>query len=48
MLPLHQAYEVRTAVLEYIKATFRFKDAEVGKAFYEFIEDKSYGLFKGP
>jgi DEAD/DEAH box helicase domain-containing protein len=48
MLPLHQAYEVRTAVLEYIKATFRFKDAEVGKAFYQFIENPTDGLFKGP
>ncbi|MFA6831351.1 MAG: DEAD/DEAH box helicase, partial [Bacteroidaceae bacterium] len=48
MLPLHQAYEVRQAVLEYIKATFRFKEAKVGDAFYRFIEDSKNGLFKGP
>ena len=48
MLPLQQAYEVKTAVLEYIKATFHFKDAAVGKAFYNFIEDERNGLFKGP
>ena len=48
MLPLQQAYEVRSAVLEYIKATFHFKDNEVGKAFYQFIEDSRNGLFKGP
>jgi len=48
MLPLQQAYEVRTAVLEYIKATFHFKDADVGKAFYQFIEDERNGLLKGP
>ncbi len=48
MLPLHQAYEVRQAVLEYIKATFRFREAKVGDAFYRFIEDKKNGLFKGP
>lgn len=48
MLPLQQAYEVRSAVLEYIKATFHFKDAEVGKAFYQFVEDSKNGLFKGP
>lgn len=47
MLPLQQAYEVRSAVLEYIKATFHFKDNEVGKAFYQFIEDSRNGLFKG-
>lgn len=48
MLPLQQAYEVRAAVLEYIKATFHFKDTEVGKAFYRFVEDEKNGLFKGP
>lgn len=48
MLPLHQAYEVRQAVLEYIKATFRFKEAKVGDVFYRFIEDSKNGLFKGP
>lgn len=48
MLPLQQAYEVKSAVLEYIKATFHFKDAAVGKAFYKFIEDEKNGLFKGP
>ena len=48
MLPLQQAYEVRSSVLEYIKATFHFKDADVGRAFYRFIEDEHTGLFKGP
>ncbi|MCR5314385.1 MAG: DEAD/DEAH box helicase [Bacteroidaceae bacterium] len=48
MLPLQQAYEVKTAVLEYIKATFHFKDSSIGKAFYKFIEDEKNGLFKGP
>lgn len=48
MLPLQQAYEVREAILEYIRATFHFKDKDVGKAFYDFIEDKHDGLFKGP
>ena len=48
MIPLHQAYEVRQAVLEYIKATFRFKEQKANDAFYRFIEDKKDGLFKGP
>lgn len=48
MLPLHQAYEVREAVLEYIRATFRFREADVNKAFNRFIEDERDGLFKGP
>lgn len=48
MLPLHQAYEVRTAVLEYIKATYRFKDAGVEREFHRFVSDEKTGLFRGP
>ena len=48
MLPLQQAREVRDSVIEYIKATFRFKEKDVSDAFYRFIEDKQDGLFKGP
>lgn len=48
MLPLHQAYEVKAATLEYIRATFQFKEADVSRAFYSFIEDIQNGLFKGP
>ena len=48
MLPLQQAREVRASVLEYIKATFRFKESDVSREFYRFIEDKRNGLFKGP
>lgn len=48
MLPLQQAREVRASVLEYIKATFRFKESDVSREFYRFIEDKENGLFKGP
>ncbi len=48
MLPLQQAREVRDSVLEYIRATYRFKEKEVSDAFYRFVEDKKDGLFKGP
>ena len=48
MLPLQQAREVRDSVIEYIKATFRFKEKDVSDTFYRFIEDKQNGLFKGP
>lgn len=48
MLPLQQAREVRDSVIEYIKATYRFKEKAVGDAFYRFIEDREDGLFKGP
>lgn len=48
MLPLQQAREVRDSVIEYIKATFRFKEEKVSDAFYAFLEDKNKGLFKGP
>lgn len=48
MLPLQQAEEVRTSILEYIKATYRFKDKNVSDAFYDFIEDTRHGMIKGP
>ena len=48
MLPLQQAYEVRTSVMEYLKATFRFKEQDMHDEFYRFLEDDKTGLFKGP
>lgn len=48
MLPLQQAYEVQHSILEYLKATFSFKDRLVHDAFYQFITDKQEGIFKGP
>ena len=48
MLPLQQAYEVRGSILEFIRTTYRFKDADLQKAFFEFIEDPQRGLLKGP
>jgi DEAD/DEAH box helicase domain-containing protein len=48
MLPLHQANEIRHSILEYLKATFSFKDRAVHEAFYKFINDKEDGIFKGP
>lgn len=48
MLSLQQSYEVRASIIEYLKATFSFKEKEVGEAFLRFIEDEENGLFKGP
>ena len=48
MLPLQQAYEVQHSILEYLKATFSFKDKTVHNAFYKFITDTEDGIFKGP
>jgi len=48
MLPLQQAYEVQHSILEYIKATFSFKDKTVHEAFYKFVTDAEDGIFKGP
>lgn len=47
MLPLQQAYEVKHSILEYLKATFSFKDKAVHEAFYNFINDEENGIFKG-
>lgn len=48
MLPLQQAYEVKHSIIEYLKATFSFKDKLVHKAFYDFITKEDEGIFKGP
>jgi len=48
MLPLQQAYEVKHSILEYLKATFSFKDIAVHKAFYQFVTHPEEGIFKGP
>ena len=48
MLPLQQAYEVKGSILEFIRTTYRFKEPDVQKAFYDFIEDPQHGLMKGP
>ncbi len=44
MLTLQQAYEVKASIIEYLKATFTFKDRELNKEFLRFID----GMFKGP
>jgi DEAD/DEAH box helicase domain-containing protein len=48
MLPLQQAYEVKQSIIEYLRATFSFKEKAVSDAFYDFIEDPKKGIFKGP
>lgn len=49
MLPLQQAYEVKQSIIEYLKATFSFKEKKVSDAFFnDFIEHSREGIFKGP
>lgn len=48
MLPLQQANEVKQSIIEYLKATFSFKERIVSDSFYKFIEDPKDGIFKGP
>ncbi|EDM25749.1 putative RNA helicase [Lentisphaera araneosa HTCC2155] len=48
MLSLNQAIEIKESILAYLKATFNFQDKEVHQAFYDFINNTSEGLFKGP
>lgn len=48
MLTLQQSYEVRASILEYLKATYGFKEKAVAKAFKILVEDEQEGMFKGP
>jgi hypothetical protein len=48
MLSLHQAYEVQASILEYLKATYGFRERAVAQAFERFVADEREGMFKGP
>lgn len=48
MLSLEQTFEIKASIIEYLKATFTFKDKKVERAFTDFIENPQNGMFKGP
>lgn len=48
MYALHQAHEIRTSILEYLRATFNFRDRKAVEAIDHFLEDPVDGMFKGP
>ena len=48
MLSLIQAEEIKSAVVEYLKATYNFDDKKVEQAFEDFLYNKRHGMFKGP
>lgn len=48
MLALQQAYELKIALLDYLKATFTFQDKKVERAFLQLIADEREGMLRGP
>ena len=48
MLSLNQAIEIKESIVAYLKATFTFQDKKVHKAFYDFVNHPTEGMFKGP
>lgn len=48
MLPLQQAQELQSAITEYLKATFTFRDTRLHDAFHRFLLHEREGLFRGP
>lgn len=48
MLSLIQAEEIKSAVVEYLKATYNFDDKKLEQAFTDFLYNKRTGMFKGP
>jgi len=48
MLSLIQAEEIKSAVVEYLKATYNFDDKKLEQAFEDFLYNKRTGMFKGP
>ncbi len=48
MLALQQAYELKIALLDYLKATFTFQDKKVERSFLKLITDEREGMLRGP
>ena len=48
MLSLQQAIEIRESIKSYLQTTFTFRKKQVAKAFDNFIDHPSQGMFKGP
>src|SRR5690606_8882773 len=48
MLSLQQAIEIKESIKSYLQATFTFRKHQVAKAFDDFIEHPTQGMFKGP
>ncbi len=48
MLALQQALEAQYSIINYLKATFSFREQDVYKAFYDYILADATGIFKGP
>ncbi|MCA9491353.1 MAG: hypothetical protein KC621_15585, partial [Myxococcales bacterium] len=48
MLPLTVAHQLRGTLLDYLRTTFGFKDAQLERALFEHLEHPTHGLFKGP
>jgi len=48
MLSLIQAEEIKSAVVESLKATYNFDDKKLEQAFEDFLYNKRTGMFKGP
>ena len=48
MLALQQALEAQYSIINYLKATFSFRERDVDKAFYDYILNPPTSMFKGP
>ena len=48
MLALRQALEAQYSIINYLKATFAFRERDVNKAFYDYILSDTTGIFKCP
>jgi DEAD/DEAH box helicase domain-containing protein len=48
MLPLTVAHQLRGTLLDYLRTTFGFKDAQLEQALFAHLTHPTHGLFKGP
>lgn len=48
MLPLTVAHQLRATLLDYLRTTFGFTNADLEDALFAYLQDPEHGLFKGP
>jgi DEAD/DEAH box helicase domain-containing protein len=48
MLPAAVAEQTRATLLDYLRTTFNLRDRDLERALFDFLQDRSRGLFRGP
>lgn len=48
MLPLVLSDQIRRTLVDYLRTSFRFRNADLDRALFRFLQDPDRGMFRGP